>query len=605
MARTLRSKRLRALLWREADGRCVRCGIELPANWHADHIIPFRVSRDTNVHEMQALCPKCNLRKGDRMQLRSHQTELAEAIRNKSVNDLPLSILAWVVPGGGKSWLPGLVAQRFPQMKVAWFVPRVALKLQATRSMKNDFGIQLRESDNTPDPSRGLHGFVASQQSLTAMPELYVQEFRRHPYILVTDEIHHAKIRPNGTRNELAYALDQLASLARVHLKMTGTLETNDNSTIWGCEYGDLPRGLAVDADRSGDIVIRYNRRTAIMEGAIVPIEFHHVDGIANYIDAEGDKEVTLSTAGRKEKSAALFTALRTELAVALTDTGVEHWQQHGDRMVIVCAFQSDAKEHAKRLRQRGIEAALAITDEGRDAMEAIERFRTGGCRVLVTCAMCYEGLDVPPITHLICLTHIRSTPWIEQMLARSWRSSPGKFKCWAFVPEDPDMLQVIDRIRSEIPASISILRDGTERASGGRGGPAPSVVPLRSEAESIRREMLDSLIAPGVIRDRVVEAFRKLGLAPDDPLVDQMVTKLAGTHARPANAPMSLTPSEEEARLRKGIHKMLNAKDADTGSPFGTRMKELHKRMGYRSFDVMTLEELRRAANIAANLCA
>ena len=40
------------------------------------------------------------------MQMRSHQAELAEKIRNKGVSDLPLSILAHVVPGvdGG----PGL-----------------------------------------------------------------------------------------------------------------------------------------------------------------------------------------------------------------------------------------------------------------------------------------------------------------------------------------------------------------------------------------------------------------------------------------------------------------------------------------------------------------
>ncbi len=35
-----------------------------PANWHADHIVPYSRSGRTNVHEMQALCPVCNLKKG-------------------------------------------------------------------------------------------------------------------------------------------------------------------------------------------------------------------------------------------------------------------------------------------------------------------------------------------------------------------------------------------------------------------------------------------------------------------------------------------------------------------------------------------------------------
>jgi len=62
--RRLASKRLRAALWLAADGKCSICGVELPANWHADHVVPWSVSKRTNVHEMQALCPACNLKKG-------------------------------------------------------------------------------------------------------------------------------------------------------------------------------------------------------------------------------------------------------------------------------------------------------------------------------------------------------------------------------------------------------------------------------------------------------------------------------------------------------------------------------------------------------------
>ena len=64
--RFLRSKRLRALLWYEQKGRCAMCGCELPKSWHADHIEPWIKTGRTNVHEMQALCPPCNSKKGDR-----------------------------------------------------------------------------------------------------------------------------------------------------------------------------------------------------------------------------------------------------------------------------------------------------------------------------------------------------------------------------------------------------------------------------------------------------------------------------------------------------------------------------------------------------------
>lgn len=64
MTRTLRSKKLRAALYAAHDGKCAVCGELLPDDWHADHIVPWVVSQRTNVHEMQALCPRCNHQKG-------------------------------------------------------------------------------------------------------------------------------------------------------------------------------------------------------------------------------------------------------------------------------------------------------------------------------------------------------------------------------------------------------------------------------------------------------------------------------------------------------------------------------------------------------------
>jgi 5-methylcytosine-specific restriction endonuclease McrA len=64
MMRTLRSKRHRALLYYSQAGKCAICGCELPDDWHADHVVPWVVSQRTNIFEMQALCPECNLSKG-------------------------------------------------------------------------------------------------------------------------------------------------------------------------------------------------------------------------------------------------------------------------------------------------------------------------------------------------------------------------------------------------------------------------------------------------------------------------------------------------------------------------------------------------------------
>lgn len=66
--RTLRSAKLRALLLLDADLRCPRCDAELRDDaFEADHVSPWSLTHRTNVHEMQALCPKCNHQKGSNL----------------------------------------------------------------------------------------------------------------------------------------------------------------------------------------------------------------------------------------------------------------------------------------------------------------------------------------------------------------------------------------------------------------------------------------------------------------------------------------------------------------------------------------------------------
>ena len=65
--RFLRSPKLRNILFDSADGLCQNCGEPLPDNWHADHATPYVVTGQTNLFEMDAMCPSCNARKGARM----------------------------------------------------------------------------------------------------------------------------------------------------------------------------------------------------------------------------------------------------------------------------------------------------------------------------------------------------------------------------------------------------------------------------------------------------------------------------------------------------------------------------------------------------------
>jgi 5-methylcytosine-specific restriction endonuclease McrA len=56
----------RVALFLAAGGRCAECGRRLVPGWHADHVRPVKAGGATEPANGQALCPRCNLRKGGR-----------------------------------------------------------------------------------------------------------------------------------------------------------------------------------------------------------------------------------------------------------------------------------------------------------------------------------------------------------------------------------------------------------------------------------------------------------------------------------------------------------------------------------------------------------
>lgn len=49
-----------------SQGVCQNCGVELKTGWHGDHIKAHSRGGETELHNGQALCPKCNLKKGNK-----------------------------------------------------------------------------------------------------------------------------------------------------------------------------------------------------------------------------------------------------------------------------------------------------------------------------------------------------------------------------------------------------------------------------------------------------------------------------------------------------------------------------------------------------------
>jgi len=401
---------------------------------------------------------------------RKHQQETENTV-NDIIGGAPIRIiLVRATPGSGKSALPiiaGKLVQAGKADACAWNVPRKALQYQGERNFQDPFfrdmfkhSLQIRSSTNEPDPCRGLDGFTTTYQAIGIDHQRTVlTDFHRKRYVLTLDEFHHLEY--GGIWHN---AIDPIVKQAEYLLLMTGTMARGDGKQIAYVPYTKIGDMLEPDLrPREDTAVIEYTRQDALEDRAIIPLKFNFHDGSAKWKD-EDQNEITVksfnSLKARVNVGAAVYTALSTEYATELLSIGMDHWKKYKrfnrrSKLLIVTANIEHAKKAIAFLRKMNLGAEIATSHDSVQAAAAIKRFKYREVDILVTIAMAYEGLDVPAITHIICLTHIRSTPWIEQMVARAVRidhqSIPYEQQYgYIFAPDDPRFRKIVNEIEAE-----------------------------------------------------------------------------------------------------------------------------------------------------------
>lgn len=316
-----------------------------------------------------------------------------------------------------------------------------------------------------------------------------LRDFERYRYILVLDEFHH--LEENG---EWVGPIQELYDKAAFKVMMTGTLSRGDDKKIAFVPYRKMGKSEWAPCfdDLSNMEVINYNRTDALADKAILPLEFHFSDGIANWRKVSGTEVTANLSTSRADANQALYTALKTEYAQELLSAGVNHWRNSkgsSSSLLVVAASIETAKEYTALLNRQGLHAEIATSDDTPHAVKSIKALKAGKLKILVSVSMAYEGLDVPSISHIVCLTNVRSQPWIEQMVARAVRIDPlaGPYetqKGCIFAPADKMFVELARRIEQDQTEAVAKQKEGLEepKESGEGGAKRPGITPLSSK---------------------------------------------------------------------------------------------------------------------------
>jgi superfamily II DNA or RNA helicase len=408
-------------------------------------------------------------------------------LEGKPIREIILS----VTPGGGKSFVPVIIADNLiPAIaeKLCWVVPRNSLKYQGEGEFCDPHWMtskRIRAAENGDDLSRGLAGYVTTYQAVGQNPECHAVEFKRHKYIIFMDEFHHI-----AEGSEWHRAIKPLVDSAVLVILASGTLSRGDGQRIAFLGY---VHGEPFLGDLTIRRVITYSRSAAIADGAILPVRFNLVDGRAEWEEMDGHRNT--SALSGEESAKALFTALRTEFANHLLEAAFEEYfkikKEYSNAKILIVAPNIEiAKAYYDYVYVRGQNPRIATSEDTPQARKNIEEFKGNACDVLITVAMAYEGLNVPQISVICCLSHIRSVPWLEQCFARANRIAPCKDYAVVYAPADWAFRKAVRMIKEEQLTPLNNPDDQQELLSGGNaqdregnGEAKPWIIPISSRA--------------------------------------------------------------------------------------------------------------------------
>jgi superfamily II DNA or RNA helicase len=548
---------------------------------------------------------------------RLHQREFDQVCLEMLAGRPVKKIILDCTPGGGKSMIPVILAGRLiPKLidRICWVVPRLSLRRQGEIQFGDVLGqkllghtLQIRQAGNEENPSRDQAGYVTTYQAIGEGGISHLQEFRRHRYALVLDEPHHVELR-SLWEQQLRPLVENCALL----VLMSGTFERGDKKPIAFLPYRQVTDMLVLPDFTSSESspVIRYKRPDALRDRAIVPLHFQHIDARVQWVDSTGQDHQIETFDDADKNGQALMAALSTGYAKQLLRRCAEDWRAHRDqinkraKMLVIAPRIRLAQTYKKELEGMGLSrVAIATSDDSPSALAAIERFGShgrDGIDVLVTVGMAYEGLDVKAITHVACLTQIRSKPWLEQALARAVRVDPdaGPWEQQVghiWIPDDPMARQVIAEIRAEQEDFARLYSTG---ATGGTAGAQGDIVPLESEAT---RERASALGQDGVLNyvetRAAINAMQGAGILGVSPLQFKQAQDLYRKSLE-ADQPTRLgnpqaPPSKVEAGLRNSIEEHCRTYEARTGVTWGTLNKAIRTKFN-KPRAGMTIDELR-----------
>ena len=458
----------RAALYLAADGRCQcagcgacepdGCGVALGPGWHADHVQPHSRDGKTDVINGQALCPPCNLAKGNRVNaLRAWQQDALMDWQLWTPQD-DHGFLVEATPGAGKTRFSIEVAKR---LLAASAIERVIVGVPTSRLEKQWADAFAAEGLSVNPDWHARNGAIASDEhgcaatfaEIANQPKIFRRLCTERPTLVILDEVHHC-----GDEKQWGLGIREAFEPALAKLLLSGTPFRSDNDEIPFVNY----------IDGVGAPDFRYGYDRALSDGVVRAVFFPRRGGQMEWTAPNGDERSATfdDELATREAAHRLRTALSTKgawLPSVLRDADKQLRElRESDPKAAGIVFCEDG-ETARAVRimlkhVTGQYPELAITGNDEkgvaiaDASQRIERFGESSDAWIVTIRMVSEGVDIPRLR-----VGVYATPWVtelffRQVVGRVVRVRPDEDDptSYLFIPDDDRLRTMAAQIKSQ-----------------------------------------------------------------------------------------------------------------------------------------------------------
>jgi superfamily II DNA or RNA helicase len=537
--------------------------MQLGDKWHADHIHPYSKDGPTDVLNAQALCPDCNLRKGNSMSDSSKSPRDWQALAfSQFVRDRKRDFLTVATPGSGKTFFGLMIADYLLQ---SGHVKRIVVVCPTKHIAKQwadkagEVGINLDPdwANSYTGESSDYHGVALTYQQVDSNSEVSRIRCKR-PTLVILDEIHHCA-------DSLSWgdSIRNAFSNATLRLALSGTPFRTDNNPIPFVEYDKAGKSIADFTYTYGESMGQQVCRAVLFPSYEGQIEWFSAGNFitATFRDALSERQqnerlnMALSTKGD------WLNQVIAEADQRLSDIRSGGHVDAGG--LIICKDQSHARSIANLIEKTiGITPIIAISDDI-DASFRIDQFYQGRQRWLVAVKMVSEGVDIPRLRVGIYATNVTTELFFRQAVGRfvRWIDGIEDQSAYFYIPRDERLIQFAQKIKEErdhqLKEEIERLKQEREKRLEMAQVPLISLISSTAIPDDVIYDG-DSL-APDDIQHALMLAQR-VGLSNVDPAIIAKLLRLHETESHPAETKQEYKPKatplyKEKQRIRRIVN--------------------------------------------------